>query len=614
VGVFSDLRERRLVQIMISYLAAGWIATEVVSGPAEHGVIPELAYRLVLVWFLVGIPITLVLGWFHGEKGHQKVSRVEVALLSVLLVCAVGASGLTITRYSGAEDGTSAAESSPGHDLHRVAAFYFQDLSPDRSLQYLADGLTEALIDELSDVSGLSVVSRNGVGQFRDSDLSRDSIADLLGAGTLLEGTVESRGEEIQVTVRLFDGASGAPVRDQVLNRPANDPLAIREELPGEVALLMREWLGEEIQLRRFEEGTRHVGAWSLLHRGEKSRKDGEEALARGDVEGLEAAFHEADSLLAGAMEFDPQWVEPVILRAKLAYRLARLSPGEPLEARRWIEVGMEYADQATLMAPREGSAYEVRGRLKTLRWMLGLERDPAEAASLLNSAEEDLVAATGRDGSLADAWLTLARIRAQKPDNIQAKLDARRALEADAFLASAEEVLWILYTTSYDLEQFPDAVQYCEDGHRRFPTTPSFTECHLWLLASRALDPDPDRAWQLVDALVELSNPRDQEFNRLQGQILVGGVLARANLPDSAHSVFLASRPTPVVDPSQVLLGVEAIFRLQMGEAEEALDLLKVYLTTSPEHRSGYRWTSHWWWRDLHDNPEYMALVGSPG
>ncbi len=380
------------------------------------------------------------------------------------------------------------------------------------------------------------------------------------------------------------------------------------------MASLLREWLGEEVQLRRFEEGTEHVGAWSLLQRGEKARKDGEEALARGDIEGLEAAFHEADSLLAAAMELDTEWFEPVILRANLAYRLAQLSVGDPLAARTHIETGMELADRATLMAPREGSAHAAWGRLKYLRWLFGLERDPSAAASLLSSAEEDLVTATALDGSLADAWLTLARIRAQKPDNIQAKLDALRAFEADAFMTSAQDVLWILYTTSYDLEQFPDAVQYCDQGHERFPSNPLFTECQLWLLASRAVDPDPDRAWHLVDSLVALSNPRAQEFNRLKGQIIVGGVLARANLPDSANSVFVASRPTPVVDPSQVLLGVEAIFRVQMGEIEEAMNLLRIYLTTSPEHRTGHRWTSHWWWRDLHSNPEYMALVGSTG
>ena len=613
MGVFSDLRERRLVQIMISYLAAGWIATEVVGQPAEHGVIPELAYRLVLLWFLVGIPITLVLGWFHGEKGDQKVTRIEMALLTVIVLCGMGATGLTVTRYSGAEP-TVGAESSGGHDLRRVAALYFEDLSRDRSLQYLADGLTEALIEELSAVSGLSVVSRNGVAQFRDSDLDRDSIAHLLGAGTLLEGTVESRGDEIEVTVRLFDGATGTPRRDRVLDRPASDPLAIRAELPGEVAVLLREWLGDEVELRRLEEGTEHVGAWSLLQRGEKARKDGEDALTRGDVEGLESAFQEADSLLAAAMELDSEWVEPVILRANLAYRLAQLSPGDPLAARSHIESGMELADRATLMAPREGAAQAARGRLKYLRWLFGLERDPPAAAALLTSAEEDLDAATTQDESLADAWLTLARIRAQKPDNIQAKLDALRAFEADAFMTSAQDVLWLLYTTSYDLEQFPDAVQYCDEGRDRFPSNPFFTECQLWLLASRAVDPDPDRAWQLVDSLVELSNPRVQEFNRLKGQIIVGGVLARADLPDSANSVFMASRPTPLVDPSQVLLGVEAIFRVQMGEIEEAMNLLRIYLTTSPEHRSGHRWTSHWWWRDLHSNQEYRTLVGSTG
>jgi serine/threonine-protein kinase len=613
-SLLQRLKERKLVQWAIAYLAGAFVVFQAVEVMAEPWGISPAVQRAVHIVLVFGLLITLVLAWYHGEKGLQKVARTEIALLSILLMLAVAATGLTMTLNPGTDDGRSAAVSSPGLDLRRVAVLYFKDLSDGGRLQHLADGLAEGLIEELRQVSGLSVVSRNGVGQFRGTDLDRDSIAALLGAGTLLEGSVESRGEEIQVTLRLFDGASGTPRRDRVLERPAEDPLAIRRELPGEVALLLREWLGEEVQLRRYEEGTEHVGAWSLLQRGEKARKDGEAALAAGHGEGLEAGFKVADSLLAEAEELDPRWVEPVILRAKLALRLANFSSGDPLEARRWIDAGMDLADQAIAMAPREASALGLRGQLKCLRWVLGLARDPVEAERLLRSAEEDLETATRWDGSLAEGYLTLARVRAQNNDNIGAKLAARQAYEADAFLTSAQDVFWILYTTSYDLEHFPDAVQYCEEGRRRFPAAPFFTECQLWLLASRALEPDPDRAWQLVDSLVALSNPRTREFNRRMGQIIVGGVLARANLPDSARRVFKASRPTPAVDPGQFLLGVEAIFRLQMGETEEALDLLRVYLTTSPEHRSGYRWTSHWWWRDLHSNPEFMALVGSRG
>ena len=54
-----------------------------------------------------------------------------------------------------------------------------------------------------------------------------------------------------------------------------------------------------------------------------------------------------------------------------------------------------------------------------------------------------------------------------------------------------------------------------------------------------------------------------------------------------------------------------EAVFRLQSGQEEEAMNLLKTYLTASPGHRTGWRWTSHWWWRSIQDNPEFQLLMG---
>ena len=71
-------------------------------------------------------------------------------------------------------------------------------------------------------------------------------------------------------------------------------------------------------------------------------------------------------------------------------------------------------------------------------------------------------------------------------------------------------------------------------------------------------------------------------------------------------------SRGNPEIDPARELLGFEAVFRLQDGQEEEAMRLVTTYLTASPEHRTGWRWTSHWWWRDLQDNPQFQQLMGS--
>src|SRR5205809_3424022 len=64
-----------------------------------------------------------------------------------------------------------------GLDPKHIAVLYFEDLTPKKELAYLADGLTEALIADLKRVSGLAVISRNGVAPCRGSDVPSASRA-----------------------------------------------------------------------------------------------------------------------------------------------------------------------------------------------------------------------------------------------------------------------------------------------------------------------------------------------------------------------------------------------------------------------------------------------------
>jgi len=97
-----------------------------------------------------------------------------------------------------------------GLDPHNVAVLYFDDTSTDKSLGYLADGVTEALIQRLGQVQGLSVRTRNAVEPWRAATVSADSIGRALNAGTIVRGAVEQQGDKLRVSVRLVDGNSGA--------------------------------------------------------------------------------------------------------------------------------------------------------------------------------------------------------------------------------------------------------------------------------------------------------------------------------------------------------------------------------------------------------------------
>ncbi len=498
-----------------------------------------------------------------------------------------------------------------GLDPRHVAVLYFGDLSAERKLGYLADGLTEALINALSQVPALSVISKNGVAPYRNADVAPDSVARALSVGTVVRGDVEETGNRYHVSVRLIDGASGADYKRASFDQPAGDLLAMRDSLTGRVAEFLRQRLGEEVRLREERAGTRNTAAWSLLERAERSRKDAEAALEQGKASGVVAAFQQADSLAALAEAADAQWADPIVFRGWVAYRRSRVAE-TPREAMPWIQVGVDDAERALRIAPNDPSALELRGTLHYFRWTLRVP-DPAAAQSLLQSARQDLEGAVQLDPSRASAHSTLSHLYYQVDDVAAAVLAARRAYEADAYLSVARDVLGRLFLGTLDLEQFSQAERWCTEETRRFPNDYRTAECQLMLMTTPAQEPDVGRAWQLVALMDSVSPPAYRGYLRLEARLRAGGVIARAGLRDSARHVLERTRAatTRAADPSQELLAIEAYQRTLLGERDEAIALLKRYSAANPGHFERGQDIS-WWWRDLRDDPRFKALVGA--
>src|SRR5881396_2195488 len=384
---------------------------------------------------------------------------------------------LTVAWLVFGSRGTAGGGSTEGvgaMDMRRVAVLYFQDLSPDTSLGVLADGLTEGLIDQLAEVRTLDVVSRNGVIPFLHSDLPRDSIARALGAGTLVEGSVEPVRDRVRVTIRLVEGASGADLlRRATIEQPSANLLQIRDSLAGEVARVLRERLGQEVRLREERAGTRSTAAWTLVQQAERIRKDGEALVPAGKMDAANALFGRVDSLLTAAERADPRWVDPIVLRGQLVERRVRLTRNAAL-----IDEGLAHAGRALTLAPQDPPALELRGTLRYRRWQLARPSDPQQASALLDDARGDLERATNIDPTLAGAYATLSSLYYQTKDLPGAALAARRAYEEDAYLSHASDILYRLFFTSYDLDQQRQAQRWCQEGARRFPQDFRFLEC----------------------------------------------------------------------------------------------------------------------------------------
>jgi len=98
----------------------------------------------------------------------------------------------------------------------------------------------------------------------------------------------------------------------------------------------------------------------------------------------------------------------------------------------------------------------------------------------------------------------------------------------------------------------------------------------------------------------------------RLESQNAVAAVLARAGLGDSARHLLARSRGGPDVDPEVELLSYQAFAYLLLGDRDEALRLLKEQVAANPAHRAGLARSTHWWWRDIKDDPRFKQLIGT--
>jgi len=496
-------------------------------------------------------------------------------------------------------------------DFHRIAVRYLDNESNDTGLVHVADGLTESLIGQLSHVDGLNVISASGVRPYRATEVSDDSVGRALKAGMLVHGGIDERGNQFRVSINLEDGQSGASMHRASFNVAKGDFLKARDSLVRVVADLLRKRLGDEIRLREQQSSTSSVDAWTLLQRALKVTKDAEDQTAGGHPDVAQRQLSDADSLATLAAQTDPKWPDPLVTRAQVAYRKARLTKDQTATTE-LVQQGVARADQALALDSLDADALEMRGTLEFFRITRGYVPDKNEAGRILAGAEKDLRAATTIEPRQATAWYTLSVLQYySKQDVPESYLDAQKAYEADAYLRAAPEIVFRLYVTSYDLEQFPNAMRWCDEGQVRFPKDARFQLCQLQLMISKAVDPNPAEAWRVSRRYTALTPQQDTALQRRLGEIFVAIVLGRAGLRDSADRVLLRARAGSDIDPRGEVMGYEALARTFLGENEQAISLLERYLTAHPEHRAGFAKVNAWWWRDLQKDPRFRIVAG---
>ena len=535
-------------------------------------------------------------------------------LLAAVTALVLAGGGFGVWRMT-----AGAPRRTTGPESRRLAVLYLQDLSRDSSLGPVADGLTEELIRTLSTTASLTTISRSGVEKYRNSTVTPDSIARALRVGYLVRGDVENDGAKVRVNIRLDDG-SGVTLRRASFTGTAANQLALRDTIAVVASDIIRQELGQDLQLREPRFRTSSKDSWLLSQRAEQSWKQAEAALATGDAPEVSARFTRADSLFVLAEQADPSWPEPVTRRSAMAYRRARLSGRDASAIAKWVGVGIAIADSALALDKDNPDALEARGSLRYFGWLSGIESDVAKKAVDLTDARADLERSTLLNGRQAGAFATLSHLYYQASNTTMndVLIAAQRAYEADEFLTNANVILSRMFNANYDLGQFDKASQWCAEARKRFPKDVRAMRCRLYMLTTRVQEPNIAAAWAIADSAVALAPPAAQPLERLTENMLVAAVIARASkqgkpaLADSARAVAKKSIGDPTIDQLRDLAYFGSFVYAQLGDADEAIRLLKEYLAANPQRVESLRNDPGWWFRSLEANAKFRQALGA--
>jgi serine/threonine-protein kinase len=245
---FSELKRRNVYKVAVAYAIVGWLLVQVTTQVFPIFEIPNWALRLIVLAIIIGFPIALVLAWAFEltPEGIKRTEDVDAApqkrgkshaWIYIVIVGALLSVGLFALGRYGFREKLSASIELPAKS---IAVLPFENQNRDPDTDYLCDGIPESIINSLSELPKLKVMSRNSVFHYKGKETDAQTVAKELKVRTLLTGRVRQRGNDLTIGVELINAQDSSQMWGQQYNRKLADVFAVQEEIAKEVSQKLR--------------------------------------------------------------------------------------------------------------------------------------------------------------------------------------------------------------------------------------------------------------------------------------------------------------------------------------------------------------------------------------
>jgi TolB-like protein len=399
----GEMKRRNVYRVGMAYIVAAWVLIQIGNIIAQNLHAPAWVIGVLTTFLIAGLPIVLFFTWtfaittdgIRKESDLQKVdslvrkegNRLDYITMALLAVV-VGI--VALERYMPTPAGSveiskvarPVAEPEPEPEPviveNSIAVLPFVNMSSEENQDYFSDGLSEELLNVLTHVEGLNVVSRSSSFAFKNDTRNIRQIARTLRVANILEGSVRKVGDRLRITAQLIDTSNDRHLWSDSYDREMTDIFQIQDEIANAIVSALTIELGVGLQGVNVKSITSNLDAYDLY------LKAREMFIAR---ENLPTSWQ----LLEQATHMDPQFARAWEALAAVRYVATSWFPGDGFDheslalaaARRALELepglSMPYA-VIGMSHQTTGEGYP--GAIRNLG--IAIENDPKNATAWL--------------------------------------------------------------------------------------------------------------------------------------------------------------------------------------------------------------------------------------
>ena len=354
---------------------------------------------------LVGKPVQ--------ARGSKKGYRIRTAIshdrriritAAALTLCLLGLGlGFGLRSYLNKAFGARTASDAQSLDNSSIAVLPFENLAADKESGYFADGVQEAILTDLANVSALKVISRGSVASYRVKQRNAREIGEALGVSHLLEGSVQRTGDRVRVDAQLIDTRTATAVWAQQYDRKLDDLFEVESDLAQAIVAQLKSELSADEKAAIESRPTKDMLAYDFYLRAHESF--------------FQNNCANSARLLEQAVARDPQFALAYSSLAEVHLYIYRFN-GDRTSDR--LAQAQQAADTALRLAPKLPQSHLARAQY----YYYGL-RDFERALGELNAARS----VGGEQAAFVDLAALIERRLGRWKDAIR---DGERASELD--------------------------------------------------------------------------------------------------------------------------------------------------------------------------------------